>query len=569
MLASHVAVEEAFASLEAENLRKASLAKILCLLPGWYETLRPHTVQKLVSAVVTASNRILLADEASMSGMCDMEAKQRLNIIEDIQAFYDDVHKIAKVLGGRVPALVQISNSTRDLLSTAKSSHQQSSFRNGLAKLFESMAFDGETSVEAEESFLRMTNAEPGLETTPMTNNLAEEAERGVHCIFKTISEWIAAAEKLEGSKRMSSLLSAAKKIHMVVGKYGNQPLRQGLLNYFVPHLQLREKLCTCGSDAKQYVTSVGDKIYPDILHVQSLVKRCEDVRSAVDTEEIEPDSAVSVQLTAVVREAGTSFLGKVAAVMESSLKEQIRAHIKAAVPVVGNREADVSLWAMKTAKDISFKDLTPIAQRTLLTPDYASKVEKAIAPLQEDRGSPPVVGLREGHHIPASGLRSMCKKKLCISPAQRRAPPKAPRSSIPEQPDSHVAHVSYFLELLPLLWVGSNYGGACVPDLALQDLKSLQRLAQTFPNGVTIDLNMPKPMLASLTATLNEIILMSLMTDSDISAGDKTKNIGAVMNKIEKEEASLGPFKALIHKAILAEAGSFIFGGMPGSSKG
>ena len=59
---------------------------------------------------------------------------------------------------------------------------------------------------------------------------------------------------------------------------------------------------------------------------------------------------------------------------------------------------------------------------------------------------------------------------------------------------------------------------------------------------------------LASITAVFQEIVLMSMMTDSELDRQGKAKMVAATMEKLEASEAQLGPVKSLMHKAILKQ---------------
>ena len=67
-------------------------------------------------------------------------------------------------------------------------------------------------------------------------------------------------------------------------------------------------------------------------------------------------------------------------------------------------------------------------------------------------------------------------------------------------------------------------------------------------------------PVYATLTANLQEAVLLSIVTDESLSTVEKTRKIGAVFGKVQKTEKTMGiAIATLMHTAIVAKTSSML----------
>ena len=85
------------------------------------------------------------------------------------------------------------------------------------------------------------------------------------------------------------------------------------------------------------------------------------------------------------------------------------------------------------------------------------------------------------------------------------------------------------------------------------EEFAGLQRASETTGVDASQIIAKGHPVYATLTANLQEAVLLSIVTDESLSTGEKTRKIGAVFGKVQKTEKTMGiAIATLMHTAII-----------------
>ena len=387
MQAEKTTLEEMFASLRTEDVKAESLIQCFAKLPGWFQNLRPDTVDNLSAAMMRALHQYLGSGETAVTedgAFSVASADVRGQFIQEYELVSMKLHTLARAFAPKIQGLVEASKRARSLHVSSQMMDRELVLKEAL-----DMVESEEVSREAAAALIGAFCTDI-IDYGPLGSGLASNMHTTVCYISQHLAKWAGDDESADAHtlREKQGLLTCIKKIDELLGASHDSKARKTTIERLHPHLLLKQCLDEFPGTPKEYVAKRPNMSYPDVVHLQSVLSRCKEQSGEPECED-EDFSAAFTEMEedfSSVRARGEAFIVEMAQTVKEALGKQLETDVLALRKLIGSRACGRSLWALKLEPAAEFPEVEQEAKKYLLKPPYPENVQVAIKSCQKDR---------------------------------------------------------------------------------------------------------------------------------------------------------------------------------------